>query len=249
MAVLTQDQFDALTALKCSVAYNRYGAYCVPASSRHRPAAQTILAGDIYEPGTIEFMRGNCGTGDIVHAGTYFGDFLPALSQGIAPGARIWAFEPGSENFRCAAVTLLLNDIDNVELFHAGVGSRRETLPLLTADQDGVARGGSSRILVDAVPASAHTELSAMVTIDETIPPDRHVSIIQLDVEGHERRALAGALRTVARCRPIVVIEVLADSNLVQSEWFAENFLRAGYRYTGSIHGNAVFFPPGPRQI
>jgi hypothetical protein len=75
------------------------------------------------------------------------------------------------------------------------------------------------------------------------------VSIVQLDVEGHERQALAGAMRTVARCRPIVVLEVLADSTLVQSEWFAENFLRAGYRYTGSIHGNAVFFPPGLRQI
>ncbi len=70
-----------------------------PARRRPRPAAAAVLAGNVWEAGVIAFMARNCGTGDIVHAGTYFGDFLPGLSHALTPGARLWAFEPSSENY------------------------------------------------------------------------------------------------------------------------------------------------------
>jgi FkbM family methyltransferase len=241
MTALTQQQFDALTALKCTVGYNRYGAYCVPLSSRHRPAATMILKGEIYEPNTIEFMRAHCATGDIVHAGTYFGDFLPGLSQ--ACRGKIWAFEPNLENYRCARITMLLNDLNNVELCRAGLGSARETRALLTADPDGLARGGSSTFVTGPAMPEGRIEMVPMVTIDEAVPPDRPVSIIQLDLEGFELPALEGALKTIVRCRPVILLEVLADSNLFSDEWFTNNVLKPGYRMTGTIHGNAVFFP------
>ncbi len=45
-----------LPALKCTIAYNQYGAYCVPLSSRHRPAAKAILDRRIWEPGTLKVI-------------------------------------------------------------------------------------------------------------------------------------------------------------------------------------------------
>jgi len=240
---LTREQFDGLNALKCGVAYNRYGAYCVPASSVHRPAAATIMNGHVYEPDTIEFLRANCGAGDIVHAGTYFGDFLPAISA--ACQGKVWAFEPNHENFRCARVTLLLNDLANVSLTRAALGARSENRRLLTVDPDGLPRGGASTLLSDEAPSSGQVEVVPVVCIDDAVPPDRPVSIIQLDVEGHEAEALAGALRTIERCRPVIVVEVLAGSGLLASPWFHENILALGYRMTGTIHGNAVLLPEG----
>jgi hypothetical protein len=80
---------DNESVLQCYIAYNQYGGYCVPQSSHHRPAAQRILSGTLWEPKTIAFMMTYCGTGDIVHAGTYFGDIVPALSQACAPGAKV----------------------------------------------------------------------------------------------------------------------------------------------------------------
>ena len=74
-----QEVFPSINALKCEVAYNRFGAYCVPLSSKHRPAAQRVLRNAIYEEDTIEYMRKNNKGGDIIHAGTYFGDFLKAF--------------------------------------------------------------------------------------------------------------------------------------------------------------------------
>src|SRR5882672_2138462 len=100
--------------LQCRVSYNKYGGYCVPSSSVHRPAAQKILSGDVWEPDTIEFMVNHVGDGDIVHAGAYFGDFIPALSQACKPSAKLWTFEPNPENYRCALITIEINGLRNV---------------------------------------------------------------------------------------------------------------------------------------
>jgi hypothetical protein len=83
------------SVLQCCIAYNKFGGYCVPLSSCYRPAAQRILSGKVYEPETIAFLTSHCGKGDVIHGGTFFGDFIPALSRALAPGYKLWAFEPG----------------------------------------------------------------------------------------------------------------------------------------------------------
>lgn len=236
-------QASALTGLSpevlaCKVAYNKYGGYCVPLASQHRPAARKILSGDIHEPDTIAFLLAHCGTGDIVHAGTYFGDFLPALSNGVAPGAKVWAFEPNRENFRCAAITRQINGLGNVELTHAGLGSRGEALSVRVAGGDGRALGGASTITAEA---GIHTQPVRMITVDGAVGADRNVSVIQLDVEGYEQQALDGALATIRRCLPILVLEILPSSTLLESEWFFRNVRSLGYAKVGILHTNAVF--------
>src|SRR5262249_33438548 len=96
----------AAGVLDCEVAYNAHGAFCGPGASRHRPAARAILAGRIWEPETLAFLAANGAGGDVVHAGAYFGDFLPALARACGPAGKVWAFEPNDENFRCAQVTV-----------------------------------------------------------------------------------------------------------------------------------------------
>ncbi len=234
----SREQFKDLAALKCAVSYNRYGGYCVPLSSRHRPAAKKIMSNDVYEPKTIEFILSNYDDGDVVQAGTYFGDFLPALSKVMSPSSKIWAFEPNKENYRCAKITLELNSIENVELTNAGIGAKKEKLFLQTIDEAGRSLGGASRIT--SVESNA-AEAVQIVTIDDIIGHERNVSIIQLDVEGHEKEALTGALRTIKRCLPIIILEVLPNSNLIESDWFSANILNLGYQKTNEVHGNSVF--------
>lgn len=224
--------------LDCCIAYNRHGAYCVPLSSRHRPAAQRILSGAVYEAATIDFLATHCGTGDVVHAGTYFGDFLPALARACAPGARVWAFEPNRESFRCALVTTHLNGLDNVELTHAGLGEG-EGACVLKVREAGRALGGASHVVgAAAATTAAGTERARIVALDEVIPEDRRISVVHLDVEGYETPALTGALRTIARCSPVVVVE-----RLPEAAWLAENLIARGYRVGPEIQGNTVLTP------
>jgi hypothetical protein len=98
------DMAEPAAGIEYTLASNFYGSYCVPLSSAHRPAAKKILGGEVWEPETIQFLTSI--RGDIVHAGTYFGDFLPALSASRVPGEKIFAFEPSRENFQCAQMTL-----------------------------------------------------------------------------------------------------------------------------------------------
>ena len=195
------------------------------------------MAGEVYEPETIEYLTSQCREGDVVHAGTYFGDFLPALARACAPGQVIWAFEPNLENWLCALITAHINHLQNVRLTQAGLSDRAGTGRLLTTDEGGQSLGGSSRLLdyCDHPSISRAAEVP-LVTIDETVPEDRHVAAIHLDVEGSEGEALAGALRTIQRCRPALVLE-----SVPHGEWFSDAILELGYRAEQMIEGNSVF--------
>src|SRR5271154_2486186 len=59
----------------CVVASNRHGAYCVPRAALHRPVSKTILRSRVWESETLDLVRTADPRGDIVHAGTFFGDF------------------------------------------------------------------------------------------------------------------------------------------------------------------------------
>jgi len=237
---LTRFPDNSYPVLQCCIAYNKYGGYCVPLSSHHRPAAQKILSGAIYEPETIEFLMSHCNDGDIVHAGTYFGDFLPALSRSCAHGTKIWAYEPNSENYQCALITSYINGLQNVELTHAGLGERPASLAMVTADSRGKVLGGASYMTTSYMPTRKNVlgsteEMVQIIAIDEMVPSSRKVSIIQLDVEGYEKQALSGALKTIQRCLPIIIVETLPEDT-----WLSKNILPLGYQISQKVHQNTV---------
>ena len=211
---------------------NEYGKYCVPRSSLHRPTAKRILNGGIHEPLTIEFIRDNYSGGDIIHAGAYFGDMLPALSQIVGDLGKVWAFEPNRENYLCATKTIKLNRLRNVHLMNVGLGSYSDNLFLVVRDLAGKALGGGSRIWNSQPMVESFSQLQEfkMKRIDDLIPLEREISIIHLDVEGYEFLAILGSMETIERNYPILILE--GDHN---SEW-----ADLGYRFLKKVHNNSV---------
>jgi len=228
------------SVLNVSIAYNKYGAYCTPISTQHRTLNQKILKGDVFEPDTIEFMISNVKEGDIVHAGTFFGDFLPGISKGMGEFSKIWAFEPNPESYRCTQITIILNKIDNVELLQTGLGEKTSSTKILTKDKEGISLGGSSTI-IDKYDGKGKVEEIKIVAIDDVVPKDRNISILQLDIEGYEKQALMGALETIKRCRPILILE--DDTNFTKSSWFNDHILALDYHITQKLHYNMVIRP------
>lgn len=232
-----QKDYAKLNCLKCVIGYNRYGAYCVPNSSKHRFSAKRILLGRVHEPNTLSFIREHC-EGSIVHAGTYFGDFLPALSSFIGKGASIYAYEPNAENYQCACITIGLNNLSNVKLVNCGLGAGDGVLMLQTADETGKPLGGASKITPDG------KEQVIVNSIDQSVPDSEYISIIQLDVEGFEIEALKGAIKTVKRCRPILILEIWEGVDVTQDQWFNNEILGMGYIKTSVVDGNHVYAFP-----
>ncbi len=221
------------------VASNEHGAYCVPRSSLHRPVARTILDARVWEPKTLDLVRSADANGDIVHAGTFFGDFIPALARSRELGAIVWAFEPNRENYRCAGITVALNGLENVVLTHAGLSAKSDTALLATSDRRGVPLGGGSRLMRDRTGAQGlRNEQVNLVAVDDVVSEDRAVAVIQLDVEGHEQEALAGAMHTIERCRPLIVLETLPAQS-----WIGEHLAPLGYRLAGTVDANTIMRP------
>jgi FkbM family methyltransferase len=182
-------------------AVNDYGVYCIPASATYRPAAQLLMRGKVWEPETTRFLCDHAKGGTIITAGAFFGDALPALS-GVAKV--VYAFEPNTENHRCAHVTVLLNRLPNVKLFAAALGEKDGTARLVVKDHAGRPLGGLSQI-AEISERGTSVEQVPMTTIDGLHLAE--VALIHLDLEGYEEHALKGAAETLARCRPILMLE------------------------------------------
>ena len=73
-----------LPAAEVVIAENAHGFYCVPRAAVQRPAARKIINGEVWEPETIDFVVRHCVDRSVVHAGAFFGDFLPAVSRALA---------------------------------------------------------------------------------------------------------------------------------------------------------------------
>jgi FkbM family methyltransferase len=230
--------------LRCVIAYNRHGGYGVPRSSMHRPCAQTILAGGVFEPPTVAALEHHGRQGDIVHAGTFFGDMLPAAARACGPSGIVWACEPNQENFRCASLTIAINGLTNVRLHHGALGEKSGLASLMVRSLGGKALGGGSRVVEPgAAPADATYEVPVL-RIDDLVPADRPVALIQLDVERQERQALTGALATIRRCRPALIVETVPDD-----AWIAANLVPLGYGPAGMVGPNALFVAGPGRDV
>jgi FkbM family methyltransferase len=229
------DRAEAVRDLDCIVASNPLGRYCIPISSGFRHCAKVVAGGHVFEPRTIEFLARHIGTGDLVHAGAFFGDFLPALSRAASPGALVWAFEPSAENYVCAAITMQLNELANVKLIKAGLGAEASSGHIQTEDAQGRPLGEESFIAKGAPIAGRAAEKIKIVRLDDIIPADRQVRVLQLDVEGYEELALTGALELIQRCTPILVLEKVPEP-----AWIAQHLTPLGYRVRAGVHGNTV---------
>lgn len=210
---------------------NKYGKYSVP--NHNTPTVKIIKKGGVYEPDTIKFIIDNLNNKAMIHAGTYFGDFLPAISK--ATRGNIFAFEPNNENYKCAKETIKLNRLNNVVLHNSALSSFVGEVSFKTS-KNNVKLGGGSHIVNDGDEGDCVEKINTN-TIDFILEnKDDNISIIQLDVEGHEEDALIGALNTIKKYKPIIIIE-----NRVSNSFYEKELKPLGYKYsTRKVHMNYV---------
>ena len=198
--------------MKTVIAKNKYGKYCIPEASKHRSSSRKLIKGVVWEQETINFIRSYC-PHDLIHAGAYFGDMLPAFSK----INKVWAFEPCAENYECALETVNLNGLTNINLMNVALGEEARMVDF-QIERDGITLGGGSKITDRSSPYAANQILGrmsedqksvkvSMVALDEVIPQDREISVIHLDVELYELLVLHGAVEIIKRCSPFLILE------------------------------------------
>ena len=185
---------------------NEYGTYSVPNEIHYTYTAQTIINGNVHEPTTIEYLK-SIG-GNIIHAGTGFGDFLPALKN-----FNVFTFEPNQLMYHAALETIKLNNLTNVTIYPYAIGDYDGENKLKHIDQLGQEMGPRSEI-GDGIVVK-------QVKLDTIIPKSTKIDVIHLDLEGYEFEALKGAKEIIERDKPIIVLEI--DSRAVDYNNFMES--------------------------
>ena len=227
----------SLNSLNAIIAYNQVAGYSIPTSSIHRPPSQKILRGKLYEKNTINYINENWIDGDVIHAGANFGEFLPSLSK--EKKGLIWAFEPNEESFRCCQITILINKIENnVKVYQYGLGDKEETKTLIDKSSTGLPIGSGSYFF-DSIKNKyglKEGQKTSIRTLDNIIPKNRKVSVIHLDLEGYEEKALLGAYGIIERSKPILILEnAFSNTNIIK---YIEEF---GYYHETTLDGNDIF--------
>lgn len=232
----------AAAAFEFTISTNEYGFYCVPREYHGRGIPSLLASGAVYEPKTLRFLRRHLGTGDIVTGGAFVGDFFPALCQRLDPKAHLHSFEPVSLSYQACLETIRLNGLKNVKLHNVAVGDREDTVSMQVARPGGKRIAAGEKIIADAPADHPQFESVPLVTIDSLVPKSRKVSVLHLDVEGFEGKALIGAARILADHAPLVVLESgKAWRNRTYLDELATLAPKAGYRLVGEIEKNAIF--------
>ena len=100
--------------------------------------------------------------------------------------------------------------------------------------------GGLARIETTepAAPGTTGYEEIEVSSIDALVPADRQVSVIHMDLEGFEKKALAGARQTILRCRPFLAIE-----GRIGAAWMNEMLGEEAYVAASHFEKNQFFLP------
>lgn len=147
----------------------------------------------------------------IVDGGANVGFVTIPLAQRVtSKKGTIISFEPQQSIFNCLAGSIALNDLCNITLNRAGLGSKSgmANLPNIDYSQEqdfGTVSIESTEINLNVFDHLGLQNQVAIIALDDLKLP--RLDFLKLDIEGYEIEALKGGRDTIRRYRPFIWIE------------------------------------------
>ena len=170
--------------------------------------------------------------------GAHIGTHSILMGQAVGPWGRVYAFEPQRKLFRELIQNIRLNGLDNVVPLRYALGSGPARIIEMNVATEG--NEGGTAVGSGGDPAELRS-------LDDFGFED--VSLIKIDVEGFEMEVLRGAVETISRSRPVLIIEIHgADGTAKQQvrHRTTQDYVRGlGYTATLIRHADWLFLPEG----
>ena len=210
---------------------------------------ELILRGE-WEKEESHWIDASLRPGDtFVDVGAHHGTYSLRAAQLVGLTGQVIAIEPNPPSLQRLRQNIQLNAFSNIAVAPVACGVREGKLTLYESSPSntGMASlsasnaGGSG-----AVIASHQVDIVPLDQVIEKLAPQRRIGLIKVDTEGAETIVLAGASRTIARHRPAIIVEVVAELlvNMNSSVSELEGLLhQAGYRKAQSSRTNALWKP------
>jgi len=166
-------------------------------------------------------------TGAIIDVGANTG-FYSLLSASVSE-SKIYAFEPDPEIIPILLENISINDFSSkIDVSTIALSSKHGTSMLYIPDQSHGCVETSSSLNKEFKESHSDCKPVAVETIDRIFSPilrkKEKISLIKIDVEGHEAEVLRGAEKTIRRCRPVIFIEILPAADIDYLNEFIRRF-------------------------
>jgi FkbM family methyltransferase len=170
-------------------------------TGRYEPNEFSILAA-VLKPGMV-----------FVDVGANLGLYSLFASRRVGSEGKVIAVEPSSREFEQLSSNVELNRLSNVRAIRAAVSDHKGEIELLVAVPQHAGHNTTGGFAYET--ALDHCERVCAITIDQLIEGEKlsRVDVIKMDIEGGELAAICGARETLARFRPLLLVEV-ADRSL-----------------------------------
>ena len=136
-----------------------------------------------------------------IDIGGFIGTHTYTLSDAVKNG-KVYTFEPQPWAYGCIKKTLEKNKIKNVKVFNNGVSDKKGTIEFCSDFT-----GGSS-MCKERKKNFDWKERYNIKIINLDSLNLKNISIMKIDVEGHETEVLRGAKKTILKNRPVIIIEI-----------------------------------------
>lgn len=167
------------------------------------------------------FYRAGC-RGAVVDVGANIGIVLLSMLE-IDPRVPYIGFEPSLQAAAYVHNLITLNHVESTHSIYPVALSDACSAAVLQANG---AHDASATIDTESRPSSMYSERTSVCvsTGDILLRNIPSIDVIKIDVEGNERRVLAGLMRTIQQHRPALIVEVMPYTHLADGSYSQSYF-------------------------
>lgn len=168
-----------------------------------------LMKSGVYEPEGLAVLQSLLQPSHVfVDVGANSGIYTLFGCHRVGRRDRVIAFEPSEREFRRLRANIGLNGLDQATLHQAALSDWSGEATLLVANDRFSGHDTMASHFAYGSVDVHQVETVPVRTLDEIFAREPRCDMIKMDIEGHELRALRGAERTLARLRPVLLLEV-----------------------------------------
>lgn len=154
----------------------------------------------VYEYGTIDFIQHSLRVGDVfVDVGANIGFLSLAAAAKVGKSGKVFAFEPMPSTHQLLEENKNLNAFEQLVVVPKALGNEIKKATIYSEHQN---RGGAS-----IVNQRSEKGVEIEVTRLDEFDFGSKINMLKIDVEGYEWEVLKGAVNTLKRDKPILILE------------------------------------------
>jgi len=210
---LLRDRLNLWSSLRKPVLMRWLGDLLVMIWPGNELSRVLFLTGN-FEPNELTWMSQTLTDGMVViDVGAHMGMYTLTASKLVGESGVIVALEPSTREFQRLTFHVTLNDLRNVRCLQIAASSTSGEAMLKIGSEWNSGHNTFGEFFDESVEMLREERVPTQ-TVDALVAGQglERVDLIKIDVEGHEYQVLAGAVQTIMRFRPRILIEVFEET-------------------------------------